>query len=615
MAGRLSADIREEIRQRIDLVELVSAHVVLKKTGRYYKGLCPFHQEKTPSFHVDRDRGLWHCFGCSLGGSAFDFVMRTSNVSFGEAVEILARRAGVRLERSPEEIQRATERDRLYRALEAAAGIFRENLLHPERGRLAQEYLARRGVDAPTAERFRLGYATANWDDLLKALGAKGFAPALLTSGGLVQMRSGGDGYYDMFRHRVIFPILDLQDRPVAFGGRALDAETQPKYLNSKETSVFVKGKTLYALNWARDAIRQHDEAVVVEGNMDVLTCHQFGITNAVATLGTALTAEQVLGLKRFAGKAVLVYDADAAGQAAMERAQSLFEEADLPVRVAVLPSGDPDEFLRTAGPQKFGELVANAVPIFDYQVSLAASRFDAKTVEGKVRIVDVLLPSIAAVTNPVRQAEYLRSLAQRFDLAEDAVRQRLTARGRPSAAHRGQQPSAPPSDRARNQAERLLIHLMVHNPALRPVVGGTLAPDDFVDAPHSRLARALFTAPEADVDGLREGLDDEDAQRLLMRLVFEEPPVAEKEKEQVVREAIDYISVRVPAAQQRQALAKQIHQAQTAGDLQQVRQLQMAYVKLVGPSGRDTASSPEPGGPATPAPKGGDNHGQKEGA
>ncbi len=614
MAGRLSADIREEIRQRIDLVELVSAHVALKKAGRYYKGLCPFHQEKTPSFHIDRERGLWHCFGCNLGGSAFDFVMRISNVSFGEAVEVLARRAGVRLERSPQEIQRATERDRLYRALEAAAGIFRENLLHPERGRLAQEYLARRGVDAPTAERFRLGYATANWDDLLKALGAKGFAPALLASGGLVQMRAGGDGYYDMFRHRVIFPILDLQDRPVAFGGRALD-ETQPKYLNSKETAVFVKGKTLYALNWAREAIRQRDEVVVVEGNMDVLTCHQFGITNAVATLGTALTAEQVLGLKRFAGKAVLVYDADAAGQAAMERAQSLFEEAELPVRVAVLPSGDPDEFLRTAGPQKFGELVANAVPIFDYQVSLAASRYDAKTVEGKVRIVDVLLPSIAAVSNPVRQAEYLRSLAQRFDLAEDAVRQRLTARSRPPEAHRGQPPSAPPPDRARNQAERLLIHLMVHDPTLRPVVGGALAPGDFVDPSHGRLARVLFAAPDADVDRLREGLEDEDTQGLLMRLVFEEPPVAEKEKEQVVREAIDYISVRVPAAQQRQALARQIHQAQAAGDLQQVRQLQMAYVKLIGPSGHEMASSPVPGGPATPAPKGGDNHGQKEGA
>ncbi len=289
MAGRFSTDIREEIRQRIDLVELVSAHVALKKAGRYYKGLCPFHQEKTPSFHIDRERGLWHCFGCNLGGSAFDFVMRTSNVSFGEAVEMLARRAGVRLERGPEEIQRATERDRLYRALEAAAGIFRENLLHPERGRLAHEYLARRGVDAPMAERFRLGYATANWDDLLKALGAKGFAPPLLASGGLVQMRAGGDGYYDMFRHRVIFPILDLQDRPVAFGGRALD-ETQPKYLNSKETVVFVKGKTLYALSWAREAIRQHDE-----GRGDV----GYGADGRAGVGVEALCGEGRLGLRR----------------------------------------------------------------------------------------------------------------------------------------------------------------------------------------------------------------------------------------------------------------------------------------------------------------------------
>src|SRR5256886_523699 len=333
MRGRLTADIKEEIRQRVDLVELASAHVSLKKAGRHYKGLCPFHQEKTPSFHIDRERGLWHCFGCGEGGDIFDFVMRISSLSFTEAAETLARRAGVRLERSPEEVQQATERDRLYRALEAAVGFFREQLLHPEWGRVAREYLQRRGVDANAAERFRLGYATPNWDDLSTALGTKGFPAALLSGGGLVHPRSTGDGYYDMFRHRLIFPILDLQDRPVAFGGRALD-ETSPKYLNSRETAVFVKGRTLYALNWAREAIRQHDEVVVVEGNMDAVTCHQFGITNAVASLGTALTPEQVLALKRFASRAVLVYDADAAGQAAMERAMTLFEEADLPVRV-----------------------------------------------------------------------------------------------------------------------------------------------------------------------------------------------------------------------------------------------------------------------------------------
>jgi DNA primase len=614
MRGRLSADIKEEIRHRIDLVELASAHVALKKAGRHYKGLCPFHQEKTPSFHIDRERGLWHCFGCSMGGDAYDFVMRIGNLSFGEAVETLARRAGVELERSPEDVQRATERDRVYRALEAAAGIFREQLLHAERGRAAREYLARRGVDAATAERFRLGYATPNWDDLLKALGAKGYGPALLDSGGLVHPRATGEGYYDMFRHRVIFPILDLQDRPVAFGGRALD-DTQPKYMNSKETAVFVKGKTLYALNWAREAIRQHDEVVVVEGNMDVLTCHQFGITNAVASLGTALTLDQVLGLKRFAATAVLVYDADAAGQAAMERALGLFEEADLPVRVVVLPAADPDEFLRTAGPEKFRELLAQAVPIFDYQVGLVAARYDAKTVEGKVRIVDALLPAVAAVANPVRQAEYLRSLAQRFDLVEDAVRQRLRTRGRRSETRGGEPPSMPTPERARNQAERLLVHLMVHEPALRLVVRDAVAVDDFLDPRHRSLARVLLEAPDGGVDELREGLADEAEQHLLMQLVFEDPPVTEREKEQVVREAIDYIMVREPAALQRLVLAKQLHHAQAAGDLEQVRQLQTAYLKLVGQHPAQATSTAERAGQGVPSPKGGDGDGQKEGA
>ena len=613
MRGRLTADIKEEIRQRVDLVELASAHVSLKKAGRHYKGLCPFHQEKTPSFHIDRERGLWHCFGCGEGGDIFDFVMRISSLSFTEAAETLARRAGVRLERSPEEVQQATERDRLYRALEAAVGFFREQLLHPEWGRVAREYLQRRGVDANAAERFRLGYATPNWDDLLTALGTKGFPAALLSGGGLVHPRSTGDGYYDMFRHRLIFPILDLQDRPVAFGGRALD-ETSPKYLNSRETAVFVKGRTLYALNWAREAIRQHDEVVVVEGNMDAVTCHQFGITNAVASLGTALTPEQVLALKRFASRAVLVYDADAAGQAAMERAMTLFEEADLPVRVVVLPSGDPDAFLRTEGPQRFQHLLAQAVPIFEYQVDMAASRHDPKTIEGRVRIVDDLIPAMGAVANPVRQAEYIRSLAQRFDLAEDAVRQRLRGRTRGKSHFPGPPQAVPTRDRARDQAERLLVHLMVHEPALRRVVGEALSPDDFQDARYRDLARALYDGPDDAVEGIRQRID-EDGQRLLMQLVFEDPPVVEKEKEKekVVKGAIDFIMYREPAAQHRLALARQIQQAQTAGDLEQVRRLQMEYLKLIGLTPAEVPPSRE-SGQGQPSRKGGEDDGQEEG-
>src|SRR2546425_3725305 len=548
---------------------------------------------------------------CGQGGDMFDFVMRIGNLSFGEAAEALARRAGVRLERSPEELQQASERDRLYRAREGAVGFFRDQLLLPEKGRVARNYLERGGVEGGTAERFRLGYAPPPWDDLLNAMGTKGFPPALLSGGGLIQPRASGDGYYDMFRHRLIFPILDLQDRPVAFGGRALD-DTQPKYLNSRETAVFAKGRTLYALNWAREAIRQRDEVVVVEGNMDALTCHQFGITNAVASLGTSLAMEQVLVLKRFAGKAVLVYDADAAGQAAMERAMTLFEEAELPVLVVVLPSGDPDELLRAEGPQRFRDLLAQAVPIFEYQVGMAALRHDPKTIEGRVRIVDELVPAVGAVSNPVRQAEYIRSLAQRFNLAEDAVRQRLRSRLRGKGEATGAPQPLPTLDRARHQAEYLLVHLMVQEPGLRKVVGEALSPDEFQDAGYRGLARALYEGPDDTVEALRERVDEE-GRRLLMQFVFEDPPVAEKEKQRVVKEAIDYIVHREPAAQQRLALARQIQQAQTAGDLEQVRRLQVEYLKLIGPTPAEATSSQgsAQGGPSR---KGGEGDGQEEG-
>ncbi|MDQ7844274.1 MAG: DNA primase [Armatimonadota bacterium] len=607
MRGYLSADIKDEIRRRVDLVDLISGHVTLKKAGRYFRGLCPFHQERTPSFYVDREKGLWHCYGCQRGGDAFTFVMETGRLSFAEAAEALARRAGVPLRRSPEAARLASERDRLYRALEAAAAFFQEQLRDPDRGRVARDYLQRRGVDQATAERFRLGYAPDAWGELLRALGNAGYPPALLEKAGLVNLRPSGDGHYDVFRHRVIFPIIDLQDRVIAFGGRALDGG-EPKYLNSRETAVFTKGKTLYALNWAREAIRHLDEIVVVEGNMDVLTAHQFGITNAVASLGTALTAEQVAAMKRMASRAIIVYDADAAGQAAMERALALFEEADLPVRAVVLPAGDPDEFLRTQGAEAFRSLLARALPIFEYQMAAVAARVDPTTVEGKVRIVDELVPSLALVTNPVRQAEYVRLVAERFDVREDAVRQRLrrhrkgtgTAAGSGPASGGEPEAIAAAPDRARRQAERLLLHLMVHDARWRTAIAARLGPEEFSDPVHRTLAAVLFSAPEAGGDVLRDELEDESAERLLLGLLFDEPPVAEKDREKAVGDAVAYIVERQPQARRRQALERAIAAAQAAGDTEQVRRLQSEYLELIG-----VVHASRPGG---------GDHGQEEG-
>jgi DNA primase len=590
MPGFLSPDLKEEIRRKVDLVELASAHVAMKKAGKHYRGLCPFHPEKTPSFYIDRDKGLWHCWGCGRGGDVFNFVMEAANLTFPEAVQELARRAGVRLERTPEESRRASQREQLLRALKAAASFFQAQLADPRLGQPAREYLGRRGIDEATAQRFALGYAPAEWDSLLNALTRKGYQPALLEQAGLVQPRQRGEGYYDLFRHRLMFPIVDLQDRPVAFGGRTLDPEGQPKYLNSKETAAFSKGKTLYGLALARDVIRQTDEIVVVEGNIDAVTCQQYGIGNTVASLGTALSMDQVLLMKRFAGRAVLVYDADAAGMAASERAMALFDEVELPVRVVVLPAGDPDAFIRTQGAEAFRRLVDEALPVFDYQVAMAIRRHDASTVEGRVRIVDELLPALAGVTNPVRQAEYVRTLAERFALREDAIRQRVRTKGRSRAGSREQPPLENRPERARAQAERLLLHLMIHEPALRTGIAARLRPDDFTDPVHRGVATALFEAPDEESGRLRERLT-EGEQAVFLRMLFEDPPVEEKDKQKVIDDAIRYLAEREPAALRREALAKEIQLAAAAGDSEQVRRLQMQYLKLVGtldlPKGR----------------------------
>jgi len=536
MAGR-SREVADEIRRRINILDVVSAHVTLKRSGRRYTGLCPFHSEKTPSFTVNPEQGFFYCFGCHAGGDVFDFVMRMGSLSFPDALGELAARAGVRLERTPDEERRGGERERLLRTVAEAEAFFRARLAADD-GRAARRYLADRGVAAAAAEAFRLGYAPSGWDALLGALRARGFDAAALEQAGLAVVRTGGSGHYDALRQRLVFPIHDLQGRPIAFGGRALDDGT-PKYLNTRETALFVKGRTLYALDAARAAIRETGEAVVVEGYMDALTCHQFGITNAVASLGTALTQDQVFLLKRFAARAVLVYDADASGMDAAERGLGIFEQAELPVRVAVLPGrADPDEFLHRQGVEPFRRSLAGAQSVFDYRFAMASARHDGKTVEGKVGIVDEMSQLIIIAPNPVRQAEYVRLLAERLGVREDAVRGQVrrlskdrddavrpaTAGGRGEVAgHR----TAPEAD-GRAGAETLLLHLLVADAAVRAGVRGAVDARVFRDPAHQALAQALLD-PETDAVEpvrLRERLRDEGAVALLSRFLIEEPPV-----------------------------------------------------------------------------------------
>jgi len=527
MAGS-SREVTDEIRRRVGILDVISPHVTLRRAGRSYKGLCPFHSEKTPSFTVDPERGFFYCFGCHVGGDVFDFVMRIGSMPFKEALKDLADRAGVRLPETPADEQRAGDRERLLRAVAEAAAYFRAQLA-AKGGESARRYLASRGVDPQCQETFQIGFAPAGWDHLLRALQARGFGSEVLEQAGLVVARPAGDGYYDALRDRVVFPMHDLQGRPVGFGGRAMGDGT-PKYLNTRETPLFVKGKTLYLLDKARGPIRETGDAVVVEGYMDAVTCHQFGVQNAVASLGTALTLEQVLLLKRFASRAVLVYDADTAGEEAAQRGLLVCEQAELPARVAVLPGGaDPDAFLRSRGPEAFRRALEEARPIFEYRLEVAWKRHDPETVEGKVGIVDEINQLISTVPNPVRQAEYVRILAERLAVREDAIRGqfRRAAQGDGGASNAVAVEVRPVSEAtARAGAERLLLHLLVVDVTVREAIQ-SIEPGLFREAGHRALAEALLApdAQAADPGRLRERLRDETAVSLLSRFLIAEPP------------------------------------------------------------------------------------------
>ena len=515
----------DEIRRRASILDVVSPHVTLRRAGRRYKGLCPFHSEKTPSFTVDPERGFFYCFGCHAGGDVFDFLMRMGSLTFGQARQQLADRVGVHLE-IPAGEQGAGERERWLRASAEAAAFFRAQLAGPA-GEEARRYLASRGVDRPTIDAFRLGFAPPGWDNLVRALGPRGYDGAVLETAGLTVARPGGAGHYDALRHRLIFPIHDLQGRPIAFGGRALDDGT-PKYLNTRETPLFTKGKTLYALSEAREAIRASGEAVVVEGYMDALTCHQYGVHHAVASLGTALTVDQVLLLKRFASRAVLVYDSDAAGIGAAERGLDVFDQAELPVRVAVLPDeSDPDAFVRRWGAEAFRRACDEALPIFDYRLAMVQRRYDGRTVEGKVGIVNELGQLIISVSNPVRQGEYIRLLADRLGVREEAIRGQLgrLRRGHPGGGEvRAQMP--PVSDAGvRALTERELLHLLVANQAVRESVRGRVAAETFIEPDHRQLAEVVLAGGDAgDPAQWRERLRSEAAVSLFSRFLIADP-------------------------------------------------------------------------------------------
>ena len=411
--SRLSYD-KDQVRERTDLLALVGQYVALKKRGGRYVGLCPFHQEKTPSFGVDPQKGFWHCFGCGKGGDAFTFLMQIEHLDFTEALERLAERAGIHPIAVVDAPKRKEERDFLLEVNAAAAAAFRNALLGPA-GAAARAYLTNRGITAEHAERFGLGYAPAGWDALVKHLTGRRFSVDILLKADLARARPGGDGHYDRFRNRLMIPIHDRQGRVAAFGGRALSAEDQPKYLNTGDTPVFNKGRTLYALHLAIDGMKKRERAIVTEGYFDAIACHLAGFTETVATLGTALSDEHVRELRRFAERIYLVFDADSAGINAALRGQALFRAAGTEVRIVRLPADhDPDTLIREQGAEAFEACLAGALAPTAFELERLLSQHPANDTESRLR----LFRAAAGVLQPLprlERAEYALWLIDRW--------------------------------------------------------------------------------------------------------------------------------------------------------------------------------------------------------
>jgi DNA primase len=441
----------DEVKERLDIVDVISGYVPLKKAGRSFKGLCPFHAEKTPSFIVFPDTQSWHCFGaCGTGGDVFSFIMKRENLEFGEALQLLAKQAGVELApRGPSETAEEKRKERLREINTAAAQYFHNLLLQSKEGARAGEYLARRGIGSETISVFQLGYALDAWEALKDHLVGRGYEVADILAAGLIVEREGG-GYYDRFRGRLIFPIRDRRGQVIGFGGRVLD-DGLPKYLNSPQTPLFDKSSVLYGIDLAKGAIRRENMVVIVEGYMDVLMAHQHGIANVVASMGTALTETQLRVLKRLTKKFILALDADVAGDQATLRGLALARETldhqivpvptprglisyeerlDAEIRIITLPEGkDPDEVIRE-DPERWNELVQAALPVVDYYFEALTSDLDLNSAKGKSEAVRGLLPIIQEITDSTEQTHYVQKLSRLVREDERKLQARLKGTG-----------------------------------------------------------------------------------------------------------------------------------------------------------------------------------------
>ncbi len=571
-----SDDVINRVRDSVDIVDLVSGYVSLKKTGKNNVGLCPFHAEKTPSFNVNPDKQIFHCFGCGVGGDVFKFLELQEGLTFPDAVRYLASKAGISLPlegSTRKDKKNEDERANLLKVVADAARYFRMELEGPAGG-AARAYLGKRGVSELLIKDQELGFARHEWDGLLRHLKQKGYAPGLMEKAGLVVKRSEGEGFYDRFRGRIIFPIRDLSGNVIAFGGRVMD-DSLPKYLNSPETPLYSKSNVLYCLDRAKEAGRRQGYFVIVEGYLDALACHQYGAKNAVATLGTALTDGHLRLLKRFAQNLVLIFDPDPAGVKAALRGIDLFIASGLKVNVVSLPDGDdPDTFLNKKGYEAFAACLKKSVKFMDFVLDQTVKGGPAATIDETVMKAGEMLKVIAKIPSAIERDYYLKKTAEALNLEEALLRQEiLKDPKRPQDAPSREQRPTPLLNR-RPKVEETLLHLMLRDEGIAKSLMEQIRPEDFSDPMFRRAAERIFEVlkRENTLDHralCREG--DEELNALfsyyaVLETVYENP-------QKHCRDCVEMLKQQDPEKQMKQ-IVKALKEAEEQGNTEEHKRL-----------------------------------------
>lgn len=586
MNGSIPDDRIEEIRRRADIASLIGEYVTLKKAGRNYLGLCPFHREKTPSFTVSPDKQMFYCFGCSEGGNVFSFLMKLNHLTFPEAVRHLAKKVGVVIpERtmSREERERYSLAEQIRQVNEVAAGFFMNTLRSPA-GEDAREYLRKRGIGESAIGTFRLGFSLEGWSHLNEYLDKKGISPKLAQQAGLLVERTGkSQGYYDRFRGRVMIPIEDVDGRVIAFGGRVIGTG-EPKYMNSPESAVYTKGNTLYGLAMTREAIREKGFALLVEGYFDLIALWNAGITNVVAMLGTALTRAQVDLIRRYATRVVAVFDPDEAGKKALARSLELFLAGNVHARAVILPEGyDPDEFVRVNGREKMDEVVAKAWPMADYYIDhILGGRGTLEEDRDKLREA---VSFLSRLDDDVGRNLFIKKVAEALVVDEEVLKKEVRRAV-------SQSPSAVPADLPRrttaagmDPSELSLIRMMLEYPAKRSTVRESAILADFRTENLKSLGEELLAMDQEgrtmrDASSLVGTLTEGPLRDKLLALLVQESPYTEDLIDRLTADTIKKIRER-SNKEKGKTLTRRIKEAEKAGNGELVDRLTLDKVSL----------------------------------